>query len=207
MKIPDYLNEVEHAVTTVITEIHREIDQLAALRTELKKLSAATDDGYRRVEFLAMNPDLDDDFLGTAIYWDTYFGVDKVRFHKNVETEFAIQRVAAREFSISALSGGLLQFGKQGISLHFGKKRVGCPDGRILDGMPLHEVIWQGRNQALHWEDGSFHPPTKACFQTLAKTDPVFSQYKYRSLAYEIVLHLGWKSLDDFCRDLMLLNV
>jgi len=207
MKIPDYLKEVEHAVTTVITEIHHEIDQLAALRSELAKLTAATDDGYRRVEFLAMNPDLDDDFLGTAIYWDTYFGADKDRFHKNIETESAAQRVAAHEFSISALSGSLLQFGKQGISLHFGKKRVGCPDGRFLDGMTLHEVIWQARNQALHWEDETFHPPTEACFQTLAKTAPIFSQYKYRSLAYEIVLLLEWKSLDDFRRDLMLLNV
>lgn len=68
MKIPDYLKEVEHAVTTVITEIHREVDQLAAHRGELAKLTAATDYGYRHVEFLAMNPDLDDDFLGTAIY-------------------------------------------------------------------------------------------------------------------------------------------
>lgn len=205
MKIPDYLKEVEHAVNTVITEIHREIDHLAALRSGLAKLTAATEDGYRRVEFLATNPDLDDDFLATAIYWDTYFEVDKDRFHKNIETDTAIQQVVAHEFSISALSSSLLQFGKQGISLHFGKKRVGCPDGRILDGMPLHELIWQGRNQALHWEDGSFHPSVEVCFQTLAKTDPVFSQYKHRSLAYEIVKLLGWKSFDNFSRDLILL--
>lgn len=84
---------------------------------------------------------------------------------------------------------------------------MACPDGRILDGIPLHEVIWQARNQALHWEDGSFSQLTEACFKTLAETDPVFSQYEYRSLAYEIVLLLGWKSLDDFRRDLLLLNV
>lgn len=207
MKIPDYLNEVEHAVTTVITEIHREIEQLKALRSDLSKLTDATGDNYRRVEFLAMNPDLDDDFLGTAIYWDTYFGVDKDRFHKNIETEIAAQRVAAHEFSISALSGSLLQFGKQGISLHFGKKRIGCPDGRILVGMPFHEVVWQARNQALHWEEGTFHPPTVTCFEALSKTDPVFEQYKYRNLAYETVLLLDWRSLDDFRRDMMLLNV
>lgn len=207
MMITDYLKEVEHAVTTVITEIHRENDQLSALRSELAKFTAATDDGYHRVEFLAMNPDLDDEFLGTGIYWDTYFGVDKDRFHKGIEIQSAVKRVAAHEFSISTLSGCLLQFGKQGISLHFGRKRACCPDGRILFGMPLHEVIWQARNQALHWEDNSFRPPIEDCFQTLAKSDPVFSQYKCRSLAYEIVLLLGWRSLDDFRRDLMLLNV
>ncbi len=208
MKIPDYLNEIRHAVTTVISEIHGEIARLESLRQELAKLTAATEASYRRVEFFAMNPDLDDDFLGTAIYWDTYFGVDKDRFHKNVETEQAAQRVATHEFSVSALAGSLLQYGKQGISLCFGKKRVGCPDGRTVVGMPLHEVIWQARNQALHWEDGVFHPLTVTCFESLAaNADPVFSQYKFRSLAYEIVVLLGWKSVDDFCRDMMLFNV
>lgn len=207
MKLPDYLTEIEHAVATVMSEIHGEVTQLEALRSELAKLTATTNDGYSRAEFLAMNPDLDDDFLGTAIYWDTYFGVDKERFHKNIETESATQRVAAHEFSISALSGNLLQYGRQGISLHFGKKRTGCPDGRVLVGMPLHEVIWQARNQALHWEDGEFHPPTVNCFEALANADSVFGQYKYRSLAYEVVLLLGWRSLDNFRNDMMLLNV
>lgn len=207
MKIPNYLKEIDHAVRTVISEIHDETAQLEALRIDLSKLTAATNEGYHRADFLAMNPDLDEDFLGTAIYWDTYFGVDKERFHKNIETESAAQRVAAHEFSISALSGNLLQYGKQGISLHFGKKRIGCPDGRILSGMPLHEVIWQARNQALHWEDGSFHPPTVNCFEKLAMTDPIFGQYKCRSLAYEVVLLLGWKSPEDFHSDMILLHV
>jgi hypothetical protein len=208
MNIPDYLNEIQHAVATVITEIHGETAHLESLRQDLAKLTAATEDGYRRVDFLAMNPDLDDDFLGTAIYWDTYFGVDKDRFHKNAETETAAQRVAAHEFSISALAGSLLQYGKQGISLHFGKKRVGCPDGRIVVGMPLHEIIWQARNQALHWEDGAFHPPTVTCFETLAaNADSVFGQYKHRSLAYEVISFLGWKSPNDFHQDMMLFDV
>ena len=208
MNIPDYLNEIQHAVATVITEIHGEIANLESLRQDLAKLTVATEDGYHRVDFLAMNPDLDDEFLGTAIYWDTYFGVDKDRFHKDIETETAAQRVAAHEFSISALAGSLLQYGKQGISLHFGKRRVGCPYGRIVAGMPLYEIIWQARNQALHWEDGEFHPPTVTCFENLAASvGPVFGQYKHRSLAYEIISLLGWKSPNDFNQDMMLFNI
>lgn len=208
MNIPDYLNEIQHAVATVLTEIHGEISNLESLRQDLAELTAATEDGYRRVDFLAMNPDLDDDFLSTAIYWDTYFGVDKDRFHRNVETETAAQRVAAHEFSISALAGSLLQYGKQGISLRFGKSRVGCPDGRIVAGMPLHEIIWQARNQALHWEDGAFHHPTVMCFENLvANADPVFGQYKHRCLAYEIISLLGWKSPNDFHKDMMLFDI
>lgn len=208
MKIHAYLDEIQHAVATVITEIHREIANLESLRLDLAALTAVAADGYRRVDFLAMNPDLDDDLLSTAIYWDTYFGVDKDHFHKNIETETAAYRVAAHEFSISALAGSLLQFARQGISLHFGRKRVGCPDGRIVAGLSLNEVIWQSRNQALHWEDGEFRPPIVACFESLTtNAGPIFGQYKSRSLAYEIISLLGWMSPNDFRQDMMLFNI
>lgn len=208
MKISDYLREIQHAVTTIITEIHREHDEVAALRRQLEALSAATEEGYGRADFLAMNPELDDDFLGTAIYWDTYFGPDKERFHKSAQTDEAARRVATHELSIAALAGSLLQYAKQGLSLRFGNKRAGCPNGRIVGGMQLHEIIWQGRNQAIHWEDGAFHKPTEQCFQELAaNVDPVFKQYKSRSLAYEVVRLLGWKTFDDFARDMSLFDV
>ena len=99
------LAEIQHAVVTVIAEIHREQLRLSELHAELAVLNATTDDGYRQAEFLAMNPVLDDEGLGTAIHWDTYFGVDKDRFHKSAEVELSEQRVAAREFSVAALSG------------------------------------------------------------------------------------------------------
>ncbi len=208
MKIPDYLTEIRHAVETVVAEIYREQDILATTRAELAALTAATDDGYRRAEFLAMNPDLDDDGLGTAIRWDTYFGVDKDRYYKNAEYEEVVQRVAARQFSIAALSGSLLQYGKQGISLHYGKKRSGCPDGRIVASIPLNEIIWQARNQALHWEDGSFHEPTTKCFEHLAtNVDAVFAQFQDRSLAFEIIGLLGWNNAEAFFTDMKLFNV
>lgn len=52
MKISDYLNEIQHAVITVINEIHGEIAHLESLRQDLAQLTTATEDGYRRVELL-----------------------------------------------------------------------------------------------------------------------------------------------------------
>lgn len=207
MKISDYLTEIRHAVETVVAEIYREQDILAKTRAELTALTAATEDGYRRAEFLAINPHLDDEGLGTAIHWDTYFGVDKDRYYKKAKYEEIVQRVAARQFSVAALSGSLLQYGKQGISLHYGKKRTGCPDGRIVAGITLHEIIWQARNQALHWEEGSFHKPTTKCFEHLAtNADTVFAQFKNRSLAFEILGLLGWNRAEAFFADMNLLD-
>lgn len=207
MNISDYLAEIGHAVETVVSEIYRERDALAETQAELDRLTVATRDGYRRAEFLAMNPDLDDEGLGTAIHWDTYFGVDKERHNKGAEQEQLVQRLAARQFSTAALSGSLLQYGKQGISLRYGKKKAGCPDGRIVSGIPLAEVIWQARNQALHWEDGSFHDPTTTCFKHLAENaNPVFSEFTERSMAFEIVELLGWNEVGAFFADMKLLD-
>ena len=207
MKIPNYLTEIHHAVETVVSEIYREQNVLTETRAELAALTAATDDGYRRAEFLAMNPDLDDEGLGTAIHWDTYFGIDKDRYYKKAEYDEIVQRVAARQFSVAALSGSLLQYGKQGISLHYGKKRTGCPDGRIVYGIPLNEVIWQARNQALHWEEGYFREPTTKCFEHLAaNANPVFGQFKDRNLAFEIIELLGWDKAEAFFADMKLLD-
>lgn len=205
MKIPEYLYEIQHAVTVVMGEIYREKHEVERLRQELTGLQAATNDGYARVDFLTLNPDLDDEGLGTAIYWETYFGPDKDRYHKNAEFEQVDARMSAHEFSVNALCANLLQYAKQGLSLHFGEKRIDCPDGRLVGGIPMHEVIWQARNQALHWEEGTFRTSICKCFEELAKTaDPVFVQYRHMNMANEIVRHLGWNSPADFSRDMML---
>lgn len=207
MQISEYLNEIRHAVETVLGEIHRERDLIDKLQKELAPLIAAAEDGYRRAEFLALNPDLDDDGLGTAIHWDTYFGPDKERYYKAAELEKTKEALEAHTLSVAAMAGSLLQYAKQGIALHFGKERNECPDGRIIADMPFHEVIWQGRNQAIHWEEGEFRKPVERCFQQLSDVvDPIFSEYRVRSMAYDIVCLLGWHSFDDFANDMRLLG-
>ena len=57
MQIAEYLNEISHAVETVIGEIHREREIVDKLQEESDPLIAATEDGYRRAEFLVFNPD------------------------------------------------------------------------------------------------------------------------------------------------------
>ena len=46
------------------------------------------------------------------------------------------------------------------------------------------------------------------CFENLAAiADPVFSQYKHRSVAYEVISLLGWMSLNDFRQDMMFFDI
>ena len=147
----------------------------------------------------------DDDGLATAIYWDTYIGPDKERFHKDAVIMQLGERVAAKSFSTDALAGSLLQYAKQGIALRYGKNREGCPHGRMIDVVTLHEVIWQARNKSMHWEEGNPHSRVHRCFEHLAEaSDAKFSEYRNRNLAFEVICLLGWSTTNNFSGDLLL---
>lgn len=216
MKIKDYLSEIEPAVTTVIEEPHREERHVADLSHTLDQLTKATEEGYAEVEqinkmdeYLSSIPGYQDDdpLLSTAIYWDTYFGVDKERHLTNKDLREAMLRLAAHDFARNALSGALLQFAKQGLSIRYGKSLSACPKGRPIGSQSITDVIWQGRNQAIHWEEGQFRSTTEATLKQLAKDfGPPYDQYASRSLAYEIVSVLGWQSFADFSKDLLALD-
>ena len=206
MRIRDYMSEIRPAVEVVIGEIHAERQALDNAEEKLSRLTKETEAGYRKVEFLQMNPELDDDFLGTAIYWDTYFGPDKDRWHANIEVEKIEEQIQVKAFSLSALGGTLLQFGKQGISLQYGGIDT-CPPGREIEGMSLRDLIWFGRNQGIHWDEGEFRGATKRFLEQLgaAKGGP-FSDYKSKSLSLDIINLIGWKTTDQFQNDLLSLD-
>jgi hypothetical protein len=198
-----YLKEMKHAVGELIPSIWAEHDAVEEATAALRKYEAATKAGYQRAQSF---DDLDDDEgLATFIYYDTYFGPDKKRYHAESELERLEAAAAVRAFSRSSLSASLLQFGKQGISIVHGKLDA-APAGRQVNGVQLKDVIWQGRNHALHWEDHNPHKPVKDCFETLEKADATFGDYLKRNLAFEIVQLLGWRDWETFERDMLSLS-
>lgn len=112
----------------------------------------------------------------------------------------------AREVSLGALAGALLQFGKQGISIVYGKDRVKI--GRKICSQHVSVVIWEGRNQALHWEDNKFRKGPIECFETLAReVDQKFSQYTKRNMAWDVLQLLVWDGFDALSKDLSSLGL
>lgn len=207
MQLSNYLAEVNEAVHTVMAGLKNENEHLEKLKAELASLNLEVATGYETVQFLVNNPELDDEGLATGIYWDTYFGADKASSQKANEVQSVVDRISARNFSVTALAGSLLQIARQGISAQYGKTKTGCPLGREIYGIPLHEIIWQGRNQALHWEEGKFHAPVNYCFEHLAiHANSVFKDFQERSMALEIIDLLKWATPDDFFRDMRLLS-
>jgi len=75
MDMNAYLVESRYAADQTIRLIWSEYEQLLKLRSKIDTLTEELEREYRRVEWLVGNPDLDDDNLATAIYWDTYFAL------------------------------------------------------------------------------------------------------------------------------------
>lgn len=195
-----WLGETEHAMRSTIDLVWAEHAAVAEATGDLARLEAATEQGYRQSE--AFMDDFDDEGLATAIHWDTYFGADKERYHA-AEALGALQATQeARSASRAALAATALQIAKQGISAVHGKLDA-SPDGRTEAGVVLKDLIWQGRNQAMHWEEGKPHKSVESCFETLKASNTAFADYTARNLAFEILELLGWKEYAAYEADML----
>jgi hypothetical protein len=215
MKMTDYLAEILFAANKMFEALHGEGEQLKQLEAKLDGLTRETEAGYARAEALQQIADMntppgqydDDAMMGVGVQWETYFGPDKERHHTNIAVQAASSTYATHAFSRGAIAGTLLQYGKQGISIvHGGLKAPPlqvAPLGRLILGEPLKNVIWQGRNQALHWEEGNFKKPVIDCFEKLKQGDARFAPFLKQSMAAELVDVLGWKVFAEFERDMM----
>jgi BMFP domain-containing protein YqiC len=202
-----YLAEIDFAATTLLKGIWHERAALDDLSAKLAALEAETKRGYERAEDMAaLESDVpDDEGLSTMTHWDTYFGPDKQRHDAQQQRSSLAAQVEAHSFSVASLAGDLLQHAKQGISMVHGSLG-GCPPGRAIASRDLKDVIWQARNQAIHWEEGKLSPPVQDCFNSLAKeVDTRFRDYLTRSMAMDVVDLLGWRDLHAFEADLLLL--
>lgn len=121
---------------------------------------------------------------------------------------------------IQSVSQALLQIGKQGISLRYGKYKSNCKEAFRLEekviqtkyDVTLLDVIWEGRNQSIHYEDESLKDNVKNCFEALLKNDNELCQSlqgydKGHNKAYEIIKILGWTDYDKFYDHMMSLSI
>ncbi|WP_156376152.1 hypothetical protein [Methylobacterium sp. Leaf117] len=202
MNMQSYLAEIKHAAEISLKAIWEEHKQVQISKATLDRLTKQTHRDYERAERIADSDDIDDITMATGLHWETYFGVDKERFNAEAfhkEQESVLQ---ARKFSRAALSGTVLQLAKQGISIVHGKLSD-APTGPNLKGAPLSSVIWQARNQALHWEEGSFSKSVTDCFEGMSTKWPTLSAYRDKNLAFEVVEVLGWTHYEAFEIDMM----
>ncbi|MEV5370524.1 hypothetical protein AB0N12_14405 [Streptomyces albogriseolus] len=199
-----YLDEIKHAVEHIMPTLWHEKSELRALEKQANAAAARAAHEYGQANFIMLNAEDPDDFMmGVGAHWDSYWGPDKDAFYLSQDADQLRARITTRAFSTSALAGALLQYAKQGMSAVYSKPD-NWPEGRKVGDVAVSVIIRHGRNQAMHWEEEKDpHPGLVKCFDKLAELDPVFGEYRERSLAMEVVELLGWKEYADFERDLL----
>lgn len=113
--------------------------------------------------------------------------------------------IDAKSDSVTALSTALLQIAKQGISTVYGNLSS-CHDGRTIGREKLKNIVWQARNQSMHYEEISLRPPVYNCFASIESTfgDKFsLSSNLRKNLAYEVIdVVLGWKDYSRYEGDM-----
>ena len=102
----------------------------------------------------------------------------------------------AKVESMSCLAGALLQIAKQALSLrHSGKPKIS--GARNIGSQSIVDVIWGGRNHAMHWDDRVLSiKVTEVLDACSIKPDPG------KNYCLSILDALGWKSPDAMIADL-----
>jgi hypothetical protein len=137
------------------------------------------------------------------------------------------QGLETGELLINVAAGAILQITQQTLSMRY-RKRTKAPEGRAVSCTCVRDLIWHGRNQAMHFEDTRLEPEKNAngkvnkgrdrstwveTFQELQLQHPgrFVMKTPFQSLAKDVLDELGWthdfSRLESDMQDLLKISV
>ncbi|WP_148861228.1 hypothetical protein [Marinobacter fonticola] len=193
-----YLEETKFAASSLIDLIWADFEKLEDLNAQLKRLTADFDVRYQVF--------LSNEFHPAANHYHAqmakaYQGMVKPKAELECKINDVSKSIDAKSASIAALSGAILQIAKQCISLRYGKPQ-NAPDGDDIGGALIKDIVWEGRNQSIHYEN-----PKEISENVVAlfvKLDAIradgntWDAKSQTNFAFEIVNFLGWRTYGDF---------
>jgi hypothetical protein len=114
--------------------------------------------------------------------------------------EKALFNIGSTVEAMSVLAGAILQIGKQSLSLrHSGKPNL--PGAKTIGTQSIVEVVWEGRNHAMHWDEGAPRERVRNMLNAL-ETDLNITIENGKNNCLSVLGALGWKSSADVISDL-----
>jgi hypothetical protein len=186
----------QEAIDNINRNLAAEIEQAEKLFTEvfIEQDQWSPNANFYYVQYMEQMKKLADNKTGIA--------TEKEREQRVREM---LARFGATEESMAVLASAILQLGKQVLSFRFGTK----PDLqsiRMIGSQSIIEVIWEGRNHALHWEDSNPRKPVRDMLQKLQQ-DQGIKLIMGRNNALAIIAVLEWKNTNHVVQDLQSLVV
>ena len=197
-----YLVDTEFAVKNLLALV---VDEEARLRASVGELASA-EAQQRTHAWDFESSDLNDDF-STAYVMAAYArmaeaGSEADSLRSEVYTLQAL--VGAHQTATQAIAGAVLQVSKQGIALVYGDIDK-SPKGRKIGSLPLRDIIWQARNQAMHYEEEILRKPVTKLFSILEdEQGSQFSIMKHprQSRAKQVLELLRWETYESYQHDM-----
>ena len=114
--------------------------------------------------------------------------------------EKALFNIGSTVESMSGLAGAVLQIGKQALSIRY-KGKPDLPAARTIGTQNIVEVVWEGRNHAMHWDEGAPRGRVKDMLNALT-TDLNITIEIGKNNCLSVLGALEWKKSEDVISDL-----
>lgn len=196
-----YLTGTEYAVRQPLELATSEKQRLSGIDSQFQAANVKFQHFVRELQFKEISDDACDVQLNAA-----HARMAKAHHEReSLKTELNDLRaqVDAHQESYQAVAGAVLQIAKQGISFAYGT-RAQAPGGRAIGNCVVRDIVWEGRNQAIHYE-GKLKDHVTDFFAILANEHgDAFDLKKHPngSRAIQILDLLNWNDYDQFVRDM-----
>lgn len=196
----NYIQDTEFAASILINAIFGEEKRIQEISEGLKM--------YEYLYWDFSTADLHEDFNELQVQHKFYKMADyykKNKIEDKLKEKEKLEEERSNKIeSLNALSMSLLQIAKQGISIvHQGLRN--CPCGRSLGNETLKNVIWQARNQSIHFEENNFREPILSCFDNLKNDygEKFNIQIEVpENKAKDVIELLGWNHYGNYLTDM-----
>ncbi|MFG6468395.1 hypothetical protein [Roseateles sp. BYS87W] len=200
-----YLKDTEYATQNLLRLATEEEQQLRELSGQLASAEAR----LRVHQWDFQTSDLNDDFSDAYVMAAFGRAAKASQDAERLRSEVAMLQasVGAHQQATQAVAGAVLQIAKQGISLVHGGLNA-APTGRTIGSLCIRDIIWQGRNQSMHYEEGNFKKALTDLFATLESeqgTHFSLAAHPQQNRAKQIVELLGWEDYATYARDMQTL--
>ena len=150
--------------------------------------------------------DLNDDFSEVQVMGAYVRAATAASEAEKLKSEVAKLQasVGAHQQATQAIAGAIFQIAKQGISIVHGGLGA-APAGRSIGTVPIRDIIWQARNQSMHYEEGRFK---KAVIDTFAELEIEqgsqfsLSTHSMQNRAKQVLDLLGWSDYVNYIEDM-----
>lgn len=200
-----YIVDTEFAIVNLLDVAFKEEDLLTAKMKALKELQEKLE--HYKWDF--NSSDLNDDFTEAYVMHAFARMSEAAKESDTVGNEVStlLALIGTHQLATQAIASAVLQIAKQGIALACGGLSS-APEGRKIGSLSVRDIIWQGRNQAMHYEEGSFRPAVTYLFTELeSKYGAEFSltTHANQCRAKQIIRLLSWATFDDYAKDMSMI--